>query len=243
MKKWLKRMLILLALFVITGLAFFYYWSQQTYSPSETLDELVDTTSLQYDEDWLLFEPTSKEARKGIIIYPGAKVEPEAYSYYGQTISNEGYFVAIPKIRLNFPILETNKAADLVAQYPAIDNWFIGGHSLGGVAAAKFADENPDIITGIFFLGSYPANSNDFSDTSVPMLSIYAENDGLTTIEKINETQDLLSKEAKLVEIEGGNHAQFGIYGPQKGDEQASISVSEQQDIISEVLLSWLDDH
>ncbi|WP_369809946.1 alpha/beta hydrolase [Gracilibacillus caseinilyticus] len=232
----------MLALLVIAGMSVFYYWSQQTYSPSETLDELVDTASLQYDGDWLVFEPISQEASKGIIIYPGAKVEPEAYSYYGETLSNKGYFVAIPKVRLNFPILETNKATDVVEQYPAIDDWFIGGHSLGGVAAAKFADENPDIITGIFFLGSYPANSTDFSDTSVPMLSIYAENDGLTTLEQINETRDLLSKETKMVEIEGGNHAQFGIYGPQKGDEQASITVSKQQDIISEVLLNWLDD-
>ena len=32
-----------------------------------------------------------------------------------------------------------------------------------------------------------------------------------------------------VVEIEGGNHAQFGNYGPQKGDLPATISAEEQQ--------------
>lgn len=31
------------------------------------------------------------------------------------------------------------------------------------------------------------------------------------------------------VPIEGGNHAQFGDYGPQKGDLPAAISAQEQQ--------------
>ena len=31
------------------------------------------------------------------------------------------------------------------------------------------------------------------------------------------------------MEIEGGNHAQFGNYGPQKGDQPATISAEEQQ--------------
>ena len=32
-----------------------------------------------------------------------------------------------------------------------------------------------------------------------------------------------------VVEIQGGNHAQFGNYGPQKGDAPATISAEEQQ--------------
>ena len=31
------------------------------------------------------------------------------------------------------------------------------------------------------------------------------------------------------MEIQGGNHAQFGNYGPQKGDAPATISAEEQQ--------------
>ena len=42
--------------------------------------------------------------------------------------------------------------------------------------------------------------------------------------EKIDYTEN-------VVIIEGGNHAQFGNYGPQKGDTPAAVSDTEQQAI------------
>ena len=36
--------------------------------------------------------------------------------------------------------------------------------------------------------------------------------------------------------IEGGNHAQFGDYGLQKGDGQAGISREEQQEITARLI-------
>ncbi|MGE7595208.1 alpha/beta hydrolase [Peribacillus frigoritolerans] len=46
---------------------------------------------------------------------------------------------------------------------------------------------------GLSLLGSYPSDSNDFSKMKVPMLSLYAEHDGLSTVEKILKTKHLLS--------------------------------------------------
>ncbi|PAM94491.1 alpha/beta hydrolase, partial [Flavobacterium sp. IR1] len=41
--------------------------------------------------------------------------------------------------------------------------------------------------------------------------------------------------------IPGGNHAYFGVYGSQSGDNEAKITVSEQQEIIIKTIVSWLD--
>lgn len=41
--------------------------------------------------------------------------------------------------------------------------------------------------------------------------------------------EDKLDYTENVVEIQGGNHAQFGNYGPQKGDAPAAISAEEQQ--------------
>ena len=41
--------------------------------------------------------------------------------------------------------------------------------------------------------------------------------------------EDEIDYTENVVEIEGGNHAQFGNYGPQKGDLPAAISAAEQQ--------------
>ncbi|WP_027953866.1 alpha/beta hydrolase [Halobacillus kuroshimensis] len=234
MKKWL--LYILTGMFTLALLAFgaFYIWAEQTYEPSDQLSDIPER-----QEDWVIFEPDG-EPKAGVVLYPGAKVEPESYSYIGNQLREQGYLTAIPSMRFNFPILEAQKVDDILERYP-LDEWFIGGHSLGGVAAASYADDNQEQLDGLFFLASYPADQNDFSDSDFPMLSIYGEKDGLTTLSNIEEKKPLLSNAAVLYEIKGGNHAQSGWYGEQKGDNLADIPVQEQQDIIVKELVKWLE--
>ncbi|WP_042221990.1 alpha/beta fold hydrolase [Oceanobacillus manasiensis] len=239
MKKiWKNSLLVLLAILLI-GAGGFYYWAQQTYDASDTLYELVNKEDILSEEDWLLFEP-EEEADTGIVLYPGAKVEPEAYSYYGKQLAEQGYLVAIPNLRLNLAILDLNKAEQIMEEHPKLEHWYLAGHSLGGIGATSFAMDNQDVVKAVILLGSYPSDNTDFSDVAMPMLSIYAEHDGLSTPDKINDTKHLLSEQAVMHEIKGGNHAQFGVYGPQKGDEKALISVDEQQDEIMQVITEWL---
>lgn len=222
---------------LIVSLLGFYVWSQQTYQASEFLHQHVE--AIPRVNDWVVFEP-EEQSIEGIILYPGAKVEPEAYSYLALKLSDQGYLVVIPEVRLNFAILDINKANEIIEEYPAIENWYLGGHSLGGVAAASYTFEHLNQIAGLFFLASYP--TNDFSALDLPMLSIYAELDGLSTPEKVLEREALLSEQAQFNQISGGNHAQFGLYGPQKGDNDATITAQEQQDQIIDQLLSWFKD-
>lgn len=240
MKKFIISSLITLLIFGVVGFAGFYIWSQQTYQASEEIISYVDLNDIQNDENWLVFEPT-EQTKKGIIIYPGAKVEPEAYSYYAQGLADNGYVVVIPQVNLNFALLDINQADMIMEKFSDITNWFVGGHSLGGVAAASYAYENLENVGGLILLASYPSNSSDFSETDLPTLSLYAENDELTTEEKITNTKHLLSSETTLYEVKGGNHAQFGMYGPQKGDGDATISAKEQQDQIIHETLQWLN--
>lgn len=236
-----KILLLSLAGLLIIGGACFYIWSQQTYSASAEMVARVGEENIQLEEDWVIFTPDQGVAETGLILYPGAKVEPEAYSYIGQGLAQRGYTVIIPNVLLNFAFFDMNKADEIREAHPEVKSWYIGGHSLGGVAAASYAYKHEEQLDGLFFLGSYPADSNDFSDMALPILSIYGELDGLTTVEKIHATRPLLTPNAVLREITGGNHAQFGMYGPQKGDQQAAISAVEQQDIIVETIGDWLD--
>ena len=43
-----------------------------------------------------------------------------------------------------------------------------------------------------------------------------------------------------IVIIEGGNHAQFGNYGKQKGDPDATISAEEQQTIAVNAIVEFI---
>ena len=240
MKKILKISLGIVLTIIVLGSAGFYIWSQQTYQASEEVASYIDLDDIQLEENWLVFEP-DEEPKTGIILYPGAKVEPDAYSYYAQGLADKGYLVVVPKVNLNFALLDINQADLIIDEFTNITNWYVGGHSLGGVAAASYAYEHLEDIGGLILLGSYPSESSDFSETDLPILSLYAEFDGLTTTDKIAKTKKLLSSDTTLYEIKGGNHAQFGMYGTQKGDGKATITAKEQQDELIEETLKWLN--
>ncbi|KKI90850.1 carboxymethylenebutenolidase [Bacillus sp. SA1-12] len=239
MKKVFRFGLISIIVLTVCTCLGFFIWSQQTYEPTEELYTLVDKNEIKQDEFGVIFKPKGNKD-VGIILYPGAKVEPEAYSYIGQQLADQGYLVVIPRVLFNFSLFDINITQEIVNEFESVREWYVGGHSLGGVSAATYAYEHPNKVDGLILLASYPSNNNDFSNMDLPMLSIYAENDGLSTIEKINETKHLLSKRLMIYEIKGGNHAQFGIYGPQKGDNKATISIKEQQKTIVNVMSKWL---
>ena len=130
---------------------------------------------------------------------------------------------------LNLAVFGANAAADVTAAYPDIEHWAIGGHSLGGAMAAKYAFDNPGAMAGLVFWASYPAGSNDLSGADIAVSSIYGSNDGVATPDQVLAAKPLLPANTAWVEITGGNHAQFGWYGPQEGDNPATISREEQQ--------------
>ncbi len=60
-------------------------------------------------------------------------------------------------------------------------------------------------------------------------------------MEKLEEGRTYLPKDAQELVIEGGNHAQFGSYGEQKGDGKAFISAEEQREETAEAIVSLLN--
>ena len=227
--------IVVLIIFSIVGMLL---WTSNTYKPSEEVFALVADSDYKKEDDFYVFQPKNESNGKGIVIYPGALVEPLSYSYIANELSKEGYLVAIPDVNFNLSITENNKADEFILKNNEIKDWYVGGHSMGGVSAAFYAEEKQDIVRGVIFLGSYPSESTDLSDNNQKVLSIYAENDGLTSIDDIEESKKNLPKDAVFIEINGGNHAQFGIYGEQKGDNKAEITTKEQQDKIIEAIIN-----
>jgi hypothetical protein len=60
------------------------------------------------------------------------------------------------------------------------------------------------------------------------VVSISGSKDGLATPDKIEASKKLLPASTKFVVIDGGDHAQFGDYGPQDGDNAATVSQADQ---------------
>jgi pimeloyl-ACP methyl ester carboxylesterase len=196
-------------------------------------------TALQSDSSvdvrigrWLIFSPADSNTSTALIIYPGGRVDPRSYAPAAHTIAARGYLTIIVPMPLNLAVLGVNSAANVIESYPEIQNWAIGGHSLGGTMAAQFAHKNASEIKGLVFWAAYPASGNDLSKLNIAAVTIHGSNDGLVSQSQIDDSLGLLPVDTVSVEIEGGNHAQFGWYGGQPGDNEATISRELQQDQI-----------
>jgi hypothetical protein len=238
---WLKKRwwLILIGILVVAVIGF-VAWGLIVPAPMPEAiaalqsDENVTVTT----EPWLIFEPTQETPTTGFIIYPGGRVDPRAYAPQAHALAEQGYLVVIVPMPLNLAVFGSGKAGAVVEAYPEIENWVIGGHSLGGSMAALYAYNHPEQIDGLVLWASYPANSNDLTSSGLKVASISASLDGLATPDKIEASRSLLPASTTWLEIAGGNHAQFGWYGDQAGDNPATITREEQQ---AQVIQATLD--
>lgn len=178
----------------------------------------------------LTFDPAAGAQPTGFIFYPGARVDPRAYAPAARAIAAHGFTVIIVPMPLNLAFFDPDAAADVIAAHPEIKHWAIGGHSLGGAMAARFAYAHPGDVAGLVLWAAYPADTDDLAGRrDLAVTSIYGTLDGLATGAKIDASRRLLPPGTAWVAIEGGNHAQFGYYGPQSGDNSATIGAAEQQ--------------
>lgn len=152
----------------------------------------------------------------------------------------EGYLVVVPSMPFNIAIFAANSAEKIVVEHPEIDHWVIGGHSVGGTAAALYTDKAPQIIEGLAIWASYPADGTDISDQDIPVLSIYGSREVRVNDESIGERKHLLPESTRYVRIEGGDHHQFGSYKIDPKDHLATTSRSSQHQQIIEATLALL---
>lgn len=168
----------------------------------------------------------SPDTDTGFIFYPGGKVEYTAYEPLMRSLASEGIMCALIEMPFNLAVLDADAAADIVATYPEIKHWYVGGHSLGGSMAASFVSGNTSVFDGLIMLAAY--STADLSNTDIKVLSIRGSEDQILNVDKYNESISNLPDDFTEVIIYGGNHAGFGMYGTQDGDGQASISNENQ---------------
>ncbi|MFU8840050.1 MAG: alpha/beta hydrolase [Nitriliruptoraceae bacterium] len=189
--------------------------------------------------------PASGPPTQAVVFYPGARVHRDAYiATWAPIVAATDTLVLIPRMPLNLAIFGQNRASSLMEAHPEIESWWVGGHSLGGAMAASFAgDQPPGDLDGLVLWGAYATEGAGLADRDdLTVLSVSGSRDGLSTPTDIAERRPLLPDDAIMVEVEGMNHAQFGRYGPQRGDLPATIHDDEATSRLLEAHLSVLAD-
>ena len=201
-----------------------YYLADDTAMAAMTSDAAIQVKTLS-DGD-VVFSPDDPKA--GIVFYPGGKVQPEAYAPLLRDLAEEGFLCVLVPMPFNLAVFNVNGADGIQAQFPAIDEWILMGHSLGGAMAAAYADGHDGEWDGLVLLGSY--STSDLSDNAIETLTIYGSEDSVMNRESYANDAPNLGPDAREYVLDGGNHAQFGSYGDQAGDGDATLTPEEQQE-------------
>ena len=220
----------------------FVVWALPGAGPEDLPEGMLssDTRVLVAEQGGYTFLPRDVMPDTGFIFYTGGLVREASYAGIARGLAERGIGVFLPGMPLNLAVLNANAAADIIAANPCIDRWVVAGHSLGGAMAAAFADGNRELVSGLVLLASYPAEANDLSASDIPVLSVYAENDGLASPEEVRSRDGLLPDSTAYMEIPGGNHARFGHYGAQEGDRPAQITREAQQEQTLQAILRFV---
>lgn len=219
------RPLRLTAVLLLLLIAAFLLYAARYYPADETAlralqpDAQVQVT--QTDYGWFFDGPSEKAA---LIFYPGGKVEETAYAPLLRLIAEEGMDVCLLRVPLRLAVLAPNRAEAALAEH-AYETWYIGGHSLGGAIAADYAAAHPGLFRGLVLLAAYPTHP---LDGELRVLSLVGSEDGVVNRERLVAGEQFAPGGVQTHVIPGGNHAQFGSYGAQRGDGAALIPPTQQ---------------
>jgi len=198
------------------------------------------------DNIYFTFEPKNKVPTIGLIVHPGGNCDPRAYAPMAQAIASEGYLVAILPMKNCICLGCYDRTAKVIENFGEIEKWVLAGHSVGGASIAQYTHEYGG-IAGLVMLAALGHTRYPLDDThNVKVLSLYGGKDTHLPPERILvEHFDLLPADTSYVEIEGGNHTQFGWLDPVPdlyigNDGPADITYQEQQDIIAQYIIDFL---
>ena len=229
---------VILALAIIVG-ACAIYLGDYYRADNEAIGAFLPQGTVWKEESngTVVFEPEG--ATKGFIFYPGGKVEYTAYIPLMQACADNGILCVLVEMPFNLAVFDINAADGIQQEYPKIEEWYIGGHSLGGSMAASYLSNHSEDYEGLVLLGSY--STADLSDTDIAVISVFGSEDKVMNREKYEDNKSNLPSNFTEYVIDGGCHAYFGMYGAQDGDGMPSISNEEQINITVTEIITFID--
>jgi hypothetical protein len=184
------------------------------------------------DRGWIAFRPRKATPSAGLIFYPGAAVDPRVYAPILRGVARAGYLVALVPMPGNMALSGSDRVDDVMAGNATPADWFLAGHSLGGIAVLAYVKEHPATSKGFIHWASYGTTEYDIHDVDIPGASIYGARDGRSTVQEVKDGAAFLPAKTSFVRLEGANHAQFGHLCRSEQDQKPDISLEQQHALV-----------
>ncbi|MCG8309627.1 MAG: alpha/beta hydrolase [Cytophagales bacterium] len=218
----------------------FLVWQWSSYQskglPHDTFAN-SDKVIVEQNDDKITFVARNTSNKTEIIFFQGGLADPKAYAPLCRQFAERGFTCHLIKMGWRIPRWNYNKIETLFNIEK--NKYIIGGHSQGAKMASQFVHENPNLLKGLYLLGTSHPRDYDLSDRIIPTIKLYAELDGLASVPEVMENKAKLPKNTIMKAIEGGNHSQFGYLGKLLTDESPRIGLEEQQEATLEYLMEF----
>jgi len=242
-RNWRRIAVVVLAIVLSLAGVFVWYFSNPHHVRDDQFERATERPDVNVSEahGGYVIEPTdapANESEVGLVFYPGGRVHPDAYVPSLAGVAARGNVtVFVPKLTLNLAVLDRNRAADVMDANPEIDRWYVGGHSLGGAMACRYANEAPGTVEGVVLFASYC--DRNLSSTDLDVLSVTGAEDTVFDRDTYENRRDNLPSDAVHVELDGVNHSQFGGYVGQRGGQPSGTSFETAHERLADVVGGW----
>lgn len=243
-RHWIRLLFILWATFAFTWLAN----SVRTRGVDEGLLLGNKDITVMKESTHLSFLPAPSKSNTALIFICGSGVTAEAYAPLLRPVADKGTPVFIIKLPYRFAPLASHKQTAMervnavIATYPEITDWVIAGHSLGGALAARMASLEPEKFSALLLIATTHPKREDLSSLDLPITKVYGSKDGVAPVARVLENKKLLPGHTRWIEVSGANHSQFGRYGHQLMDGEATISREQQEQLTREEIFRVLEE-
>jgi len=243
-RRWKLVAGVVLAVLLVVAGGFVWYFSNPLHAQDDQFAaaQQRDDVEITRAHGGYVIEPTDAghEDRVGLVFYPGGRVHPDAYVPSLARIAAEAEVtVFVPKMRLNLAVLSRNRAAGVIEAHPEIDRWYVGGHSLGGAMACRFASGAADRVEGVVLFAAYC--DRDVSGTDLRVLSVTGEADAVLDRDRYESTRENLPSDATVASLSGVNHSQFGAYTGQRGGQPSGTDFDVAHRRLAAVVVPWFE--
>ena len=234
-----RLLLVGFALVLVAAVGVVTYFEILPYHGTEaSIDAVRDDGQIALSErdGNYVMEPTAGDTSAGLVFYSGGRVHPDAYlASLAPLVREANVTVVVVKMPLNLAVLDQNAADGVIERQAGIEQWYVGGHSLGGAMACRYARSNAERVDGLLLFGAYCDKS--IADTDLRVLSVVGGADGVLNTESYEQNKANLPESANLESLPGLNHTHFGSYTGQDQPTGTSFDVAHRR--LANVTVPW----